>query len=131
MAVRSAGSITMQQVGRRLARWRRTRPYPRARIPQSIWAGAVALARQYGVYETARALPIDYGALKQRLEASKRPVGGDERSRFVELTPRSLAACDGCVIELDGPRSTVRLRLPEMELAELARLSRVIAGVDG
>jgi len=120
----------MQRVRRRLARWRRTRPYPRARIPKSIWAGAVALARQYGVYETARALPIHYGALKQHLEAADRPAVPQERSRFVELTPMSPAACDDCVIELDGPRSTVRLRLHGMGLPDLARLTRVIAGVD-
>jgi hypothetical protein len=90
----------------------------------------VALARHYGVYETARALPIHYGALKQHLEAAKRPTVPHERSRFVELTPMSPAACADCVIELDGPRSTVRLRLHGMGLPDLARLSRVIAGVD-
>jgi hypothetical protein len=130
MAVRSPRPVTMQRVRGHLARWRRTRPYPRARIPKSIWAGAVTLARQYGVYETARALPIHYGALKQHLEAAERPVVPHERSRFVELTPMSPAACDDCVIEVDGPRSTVRLRLHGMRLPDLARLSRVIAGVD-
>jgi len=130
MAVRSPRPVSMQQVRRRLARWRRRRPYPRAGIPKSIWAGAVALARQYGVYETARALPIHYGALKQRLEVADRPAVPHERSRFVELTPMSPAACDDCVIELDGPRTTVRIRLHGMGLPDLARLSRVIAGVD-
>lgn len=130
MAVRSPRPITIQRVRRRLARWRRTRPYSRARIPKSIWAGAVALARQYGVYETARALPIHYGALKQHLEAADRRAVPHARSRFVELTPMSRAACDDCVIELDGPRTTVRLRLQGMGLPDLARLSRVIAGVD-
>jgi len=130
MTVRSSRPVAMKRVRRRLERWRRTRPYARARIPNSIWAGAVALARQYGVYETARALPIHYGALKQHLEAADRTAVPRERSRFVELTPMPPAACDDSVIEVDGPRATVRIRLHGMGLPDLARLSRVIAGVD-
>jgi hypothetical protein len=130
MAVRSSRPVAMQQVRRGLERWRRTRAHPRAPIPDRIWAGAVALARQYGVYETARALPIHYGALKQHLEAADRPAGPRERSGFVELTPIPPTACDDCVIEVEGPRSTVRLRLQGIGLADLARLSRAMTGVD-
>jgi hypothetical protein len=130
MAVRAPRPGGMDGVRRRLERWRRTRAYPRAPIPDSIWAGAVALARQYGVYETARALPIHYGALKQHLAAADRTAVPPERSRFVEFTPMPPTACDECVIEVDGPRSTVRLRLHGIGLADLARLSRAITGVD-
>lgn len=130
MAVRSPRPVAMQRVRRRLERWRRTRAYPRAPIPDSIWAGAVALARQYGVYETARALPIHYGALKRHLEAADRTAAPREASRFVELTPMPPTAGDECVIEVDGPRSTVRLRLHGIGLADLARLSRAITDVD-
>jgi hypothetical protein len=34
------------------------------------------------------------------------------------------------VIEVEGPRTTVRLRLHGVELADLVRLSRALAGVD-
>ena len=130
MAVRSSGPVTRRQVRRRLERWRRTRAYLRAPIPDSIWADAVALARQDGVYETARALPVHYGALKRHLEAADRKAVSRERSRFVELTPMPPTACDDSVIEVDGPRATVRIRVHGMGLTDLARLSRVIAGVD-
>ena len=130
MTVKSPRPVAMKRVRRHLERWRRTRPYPRAPIPDSIWTGAVALARQYGVYETARALPIHYGALKQHLEAADRTAVPRERSRFVELTPMAPTACDDSVIEVDGPRATVRIRVHGMGLTDLARLSRVIAGVD-
>jgi hypothetical protein len=120
----------MQQVRRRLERWRRTRAHPRAPIPDSIWAGAVALARQYGLYETARALPIHYGALKQHLEAADRTAVPREQSRFVELTPVPPIACNDWVIEVEGPRSTVRLRGHGIGLADLARLTRAMTGVD-
>ena len=121
--------VAMERVRRRLEHWRRTRPYLRAPIPNSLWTDAVALARQQGLYETARALPIHYGALKQHLEAADHPDVA-ERAQFVELKPMPAAACGDCVIEVDGPRTTVRLRLHGIELADLARLSRAIAGVD-
>ena len=131
MTVRSPRPMALKRVRRHLERWRRTRPYPRAPIPDRIWADAVALARQHGVYETARALPIHYGALKQHLEAADRTAVPRERSRFVELTPRpSPTAGDDAVIEVDGPRGTVRIRVHGMGLTDLARLTRVIAGVD-
>jgi hypothetical protein len=67
---KSPRSLAIAPVRRRLERWRQTRAYVRAPIPKDIWAAAVALARQQGVYQTARALPISYGALKQHLEAA-------------------------------------------------------------
>jgi hypothetical protein len=120
----------MERVRRRLEHWRRTRAHPRAPIPKSLWAGAVALARQHGLYQTACALPIHYGALKQHLEEADRTGVAGERSRFVELTPMPPTACGDCVIEVEGPRTTVRLRLHGIGLPDLARLSRAIAGVE-
>ena len=75
-------------------------------------------------------MPINYGALKQHLEAADRTVGAGGRSGFVELKPMNPTACDDCVIEVEGPRPTVRIRLHGVGLPDLARLSRAIAGVD-
>ena len=130
MTERSPSLVTVKRVRRRLEYWRRTRPYGRAPIPESIWRDAVALARQCGVYEIARALPIHYGALKQHLEAAEQTAGSAARSRFVELTPMRSTACNDSVIEVDGPRARVRIRVHGIDLPDLARLSRVIAGVD-
>ena len=127
---KSPRPLSMKRVCRRLARWRRTRAHLRAPIPKSIWAGAVALARQHGLYQTARALPINYGALKQHLEAADGTGGVGARSGFVELTPMNPPAGDESVIEVEGPRTTVRLRLHGVELPDLVRLSRALAGVD-
>ena len=127
---KSQRPIAMERVRRGLERWRRTRAHPRAAIPTRLWTGAVALARQHGLYETARALPIHYGALKRHLEAADRPAVSRERSRFVELTPMPPTVGGDLVIEIDGPRATVRIGLHGMALPDVARLSRVIAGVD-
>ena len=101
MTVRSPHRVAMRRVRRQLERWRRTRAYLRAPIPDSIWADAVALAREYGAYETARALPIHYGALKRHLEATDRTAVSPERSRFVELPPMPPMVGGDCVIEVD------------------------------
>ena len=127
---KSARPLALERVRRRLERWRRTRPHPRAPIPTSIWADAVALARQQGLYQTARALPIHYGGLKHHLEAADRTGRAGAPSGFVELRPMNSAADEDCVIEVDGLRTTVRLRLHKVGLADLAQLSRAIAGVD-
>ena len=89
----------------------------------------MAVARREGLYQTARALPIDYGALKQHVEATDSRDAG-ARPEFVELRPAVRPAGDACVIEVEGPRSTVRVRLPHVGMPELARLARAIAGMD-
>jgi hypothetical protein len=127
---KSPRPLALERIRQRLERWRRTRAHPRAPIPERIWADAVALARQQGLYQTARALPIHYGGLKQHLEAADRTVGASARSGFVELRPRNPTGDDDCVIEVEGLRTTVRLRLRRVELPDLAQLSRAIAGID-
>jgi hypothetical protein len=112
-------SVSIERVRRRLEGWRQTRAYLRAPIPKSIWAEAVALARQQGLYQTARALPIHYGALKQHLEVADRTAGVGARSGFVELRPMAPPAWDDCVLEVDGPRTTVRLRVHGIGVSDL------------
>jgi hypothetical protein len=129
-SAKSPRPVSIEGVRRRLERWRRRRAHPRAPIPTRIWADAVALARQQGLYQIARALPIHYGGLKQHLEAADGTVGIGARAGFVELSPGPSTACDACVIEVDGPRSTVRFRVPGIGFSDLARLSRAIAGLD-
>jgi hypothetical protein len=127
---KSPRPLPIEGVRRRLERWRRTRAYVRAPIPQGIWAAAVALARQQGVYQTACALPINYGGLKRHLEAADSSIGAGVPAGFVELRPRHPTAGDDCVVEIEGPRTTVRIRLHGIGLPDLAQLTRAIAGVD-
>ena len=55
---------------RQLQEWRKVRTGPEP-IPEDLWAGAVALAKEFGICPIARALPVDYTALRKRVE---RPV---------------------------------------------------------
>jgi hypothetical protein len=124
---KSRGPLDLTGVRRRLDRWRRTRVHARSPMPKVLWANAVALARERGLYRTARALHLDYGGLKAHVEAADGRGGG--RPTFVELAGATLADVGSCVIELTGPSGTVRVRVPGLALADLATLTRTLAGV--
>jgi hypothetical protein len=129
ISTKSPRSLDMARVRRRLAQWRRTRAHPRSPIPTALWASAVALARQQGLYQTARALQLDYGGLKEHVVAAD-THGRIRRPAFVELSGSPLTDLNPCVIELTGPGGTVRLRVAGLALADLATLSRTLVGTD-
>ena len=119
----------IRRVRRRLARWRQTRPHARAPIPAAVWAAAVAVARHHGLYQTARALPISYGALKAHVEGAKRVDQETQPPRFVELLPAPARHnVSECVIELDAPRGTTRVRVSGLAVADLVALARALGG---
>ena len=120
----------MERVRQRLERWRGTRAHPRSPIPDDIWAAAVALARRDGLYQTARAVRIDYGALKAHLEAADQAARAGAGPAFVELATPTRRGAGECVIEIDGARATVCIRVPDLTLSDLATLSRTLAGAD-
>ena len=122
--------LAMARVRQRLDQWRRTRAHPRSPIPKSLWASAVALARQQGLYQTARALHLDYGGLKEHVEAADARGGRRRTPAFVEVSGSTLTDLSPWVIELTGPGGTVRLRVPGLALADLATLSRTLVGAD-
>jgi len=132
---------------RRFERWRRTRQ-GHARIPEPLWTSAVKLAGAYGLCRTARALGLDYNALKRRV-ASARPgdsPGGktagakavrqktaaqETATAFVELVPPQRACLPECIVELEHPRGAkMRIRLKGVEAPDLAALSRSFWGIE-
>jgi len=115
-------------VRRRLDRWRQTRPRARAPLPPRLWAAAVALVPEHGLYGTARALHLDYGTLKRRVTGSGARVRARVPSGFVELATPPAPARDPWLIEVDGRGATVRVRLPGLALTDLAHFTRLVVG---
>src|SRR5271157_4966630 len=91
---------SMRKVCRRFERWRSAHAGRRVPIPKRLWAAAAELARQHGVFPTAKVLRLEYGKLKQLVEAAgpvargrgaKAPAAAPRRARsaappaFVEL----------------------------------------------
>ena len=126
MRVRTAPMpLAMERVRRRFERWRQTRTPRRSPIPEALWATAVALARQHGLYATSRLLRLDYTALKNRLPASDRTVARVSPT-FVELTPAPGPGA-ACVIEIEGPHGgRMRVQLPGVTVPDLVALTRVV-----
>lgn len=110
--------------------WRRTRP-SRARIPTSLWALAVEVARADGVHATARRLHLNYYSLKQRVAAAGGAGAPDARPApptFVEVVAAGLrpAEVSECVIDLaDARGTTLRIALKSPALPDLAALRQV------
>jgi len=94
--------------------WRQTRKVP-GPMPGDLWDAAVALAKVFGVCRIARALTLDYTALRKRTE--KTPEAGLVKPTFVQLpailAPENVAsACPGATIEIsarDGSRMRIHL----------------------
>ena len=122
-------SIGLEKTRRRVARWRERRPYRGAPMPAALWAAAVGLARQHGLYPTARTLRVDYGSLKKRLDTT-----GAQRvaaPAFIEL-PAARSGLGPCVIDLEGRRGRrLRIEVTGVTAADIVTLAQVAWGRDG
>jgi hypothetical protein len=97
-------------------------------MPATLWAAAVALARQHGLYTTARTLRLDYGSLKKQLGtagAGRIPVPA-----FVELAAAARPTGLGpCVIDLEAPRGRrLRIEVTGVTMADLVMLTQAAWG---
>jgi len=117
----------LEAVRRQFDRWHQTRAHPRVAVPRRLVAAAVALVPEHGIYATARALGISYGALKRHVDQRRPHPRRRRKARFVELPLTPVAA--GPVIELDnGAGLTLRVRLDGVALADVATFARLLTG---
>ena len=123
-------SIGLEKTQYRIARWRATCPYRGAAMPAALWAAAVALARQHGLYTTARRLHVDYGSLKKRLDAAG--AGRVASPAFIELPAARPPGLGPCVIALEGRGGRrLRIEVAGVTVADLVTLTQVAWGRDG
>jgi hypothetical protein len=117
-------SIGLEKTRRRITRWRETRTHRGAPMPATLWAAAIALARQQGLYTTARTLRIDYGSLKKRLNAAD--AGRVPSAAFVELPAARPTGLGPCVIDLEGRRGRrLHIEVTGVTVADLVTLTQV------
>ena len=85
------------------------------------------MARQHGLYTTARTLRLDYGSLKKRLDAT-----GTDRvasPAFVELPAVRPSGLGPCVIDLEAPRGgRMRIEVTGLTVADLVTLTQAAWG---
>ena len=119
----------MRRVYGRFARWRKLHT-GRVPIPDSLWASAAELAREHGVFRTAKVLRLEYGKLKRLAGASKKVArkgarGAESAPAFLEwLAPA--AQSSECLIEVEGPQGRLRIHWKGVTGAELAGFSRAL-----
>jgi hypothetical protein len=137
MSTRKTGHLPARLEGlrQRFEGWRRTRKM-RSRIPEPLWASAVKLADRYGTHRTAKALRVNYYALKKRAEgetatgASNVPPRG-AGATFLELAPPARTGSCQCTLEFeDADGAKMRVHLKDVESPDLAALSRSFWQID-
>lgn len=130
----------MRKVRRRFEQWRSAHT-GRLPIPERLWRAATELAREHGVFHTAKVLHLEYGKLKRLLEAvtpgvkrqvKRAPVSRWRRARstappaFVELIAPRPGSAHECRLELEGARGRMRVELKGIAMADLVALSRAL-----
>jgi len=110
----------------RFARWRKSHT-GRLPIPDPLWAAAAEMAREQGVFRTAKVLSLEYGKLKRLATAShtgpQRTPSVCTAPAFVELLTPGTGGAE-CLIELEGPRGKIRIQWKGSTAPDLAGLSR-------
>jgi hypothetical protein len=125
--------VRLVSLRRRFEEWRRTRK-TRSRIPEPLWDAAMKLADAYGLHRTAKALRVNYYALKKRVEG-RVAIGASTASKgdvttFLELAAPASASstpvdsCE-CTLELeDTAGAKMRIHLNGVATPNLVALSR-------
>jgi hypothetical protein len=116
----------MERIYRRFERWRESHQ-GRLPIPAALWAAAAEVAREHGVFRTAKTLRLEHAKLK-RMVATAPPIrrAAAPPAGFLELVAPQAVAGTECVIELEGPHGKMRIHWKGATAPDLAGLSRAL-----
>ena len=119
--------VGMQRVYRRFERWRSSHR-GRLPIPAALWAAAAEVAREQGVFRTAKTLHLEHSKLKGMVKSTKPAVrrAPAPPAGFLELVAPQAVGLTECVIELQGPRGKMRIQWKGTAAPDLAGLSRAL-----
>jgi hypothetical protein len=123
---RSHAPAELRAVCRQFEQWRRVRQ-PGDRIPDRLWASAVAAARTHGVSRTARLLHLESQKLKHLVVGVRPEPQASAAPAFVELLAPPSPAGSECTVEVEGPRGgRLRVQFRRAPMVDLVALSRVV-----
>src|ERR1039457_3822495 len=71
--------VGMERDYRRFERWRSS-PRGRLPIPAALWAAAAVVAREHGVFRTAKTLHLEHSKLKGMIKSTKPAVRSEEHT---------------------------------------------------
>ena len=122
-------SKRVEKARKRFVSWRRNRKTV-SRIPDDLWESAVLAAREVGVNQAARALGLEYYALKKRVVSSADGSESKPSGDFVEFAPTCAPSFfTEWAVELEkanGARVRVGARSPSVP--DVVRLCRALWG---
>jgi len=119
----SAISPELRAAHRQFEQWRRVRQSG-DRIPDRLWAAAVAVARTHGVFRTARLLHLESRKLKHLMRPEPPPAAAPA---FVEFLAPTVAGSGECTVEVEGPRGgRLRVQLRGAPVPDLVALARIM-----
>lgn len=123
---------TTTDLSRRLKEWRKHHQAPTP-LPDEIWEEAAEVAAFHGVYQTSRALGLNYANLKKRVDGVRDAVQAlsalPPGPTFVELLAPMPAVVGECALEVatrQGARMRVEMR--NVPVSGLASILREFAG---
>lgn len=117
----------LESVRYQFEKWRETRKSPREPIPGYLWTAAVRLLNEYSINQIARALHLNYNALKKRMPGQKSVSKKKTPSSpfFVELDWQGHFPPSECLIEMeDASGSIMRMSFKgqaDLDLLELGK----------
>src|ERR1017187_3671864 len=95
--------------------------------PCSRATSAAEVAREHGVFQTAKVLRLEYAKLKRMVASAPRNVrAAATPTTFLELVPPQAVGLSECFIELEGPRGKIRIQWKGATAPDLAGLSRAL-----
>ena len=109
----------------RLADWRKTHKPPTP-IPVELWQGAADVAARHGVGPVARALRLDYAALKKRVAPAAEPRSIDGPvATFMEWLAPTAGPIGECALEVETSHGArLRVHLKSVAVDGLATIIR-------
>jgi hypothetical protein len=121
---------TLAETAAAVAQWRSTVPRG-SRVPEELWLRAVELVGTHGVAKVARALRLDYTALKRRVTrpaaVAVPTVAAPPPAAFVEYQLGVSDAGPGCVLALsDAHGRALRIEWRRGAAAEVAAVARCL-----
>jgi len=123
MRDRAVAADPLQELAVRFGEWRKGHA-PRSRLPEALWAAAVKVARQRGLFRTARTLRLDYARLKKRVQGRQHPAAqtASAPAAFVELlAPAGSLGADSLIVleSARGGRMRIQMKLTAAQAATL------------
>jgi hypothetical protein len=119
----------LEELQQRFTAWREAGRSGR-RIPEELWEAATELARHLGVNPVSKAIGLDYTKLKRRLvtgDALPEQMSPNAVGAFVELAVDNVTRTPACIIEFEGRRGKLTIRLTEHNPTEVVTLAKALA----